>query len=81
MRHTKTSAEEWNARFPVGTVVRFWPVLPSRNDFPPVDSVTRSESWALGDGTPVVLIKGKSGGVWLAHIDTLDENGKEVGDG
>lgn len=38
---------------------------------PPVDTTTRSEAWALGDGSVVVLVEGKSGGVHLSHVEVL----------
>lgn len=63
------SAAEWNAAHPVGTAVRYWPILPPVDFAPPVDTVTRSEAWELGDGTPVVLLAGKSGGVSLSHLE------------
>lgn len=64
------TAESWNAAYPVGTRVRYWPVYPPHG-IPPVDTTTRSEAWALGDGSVVVLIAGKSGGVWLSHVEVL----------
>ena len=65
------TAETWNAAHPVGTVVRYWPVYPPLDGIPPVDTVTRSEAWALGDGSVVVLIEGKSDGVILSHVEVL----------
>lgn len=69
-RRKGMTAEQWNARHPVGTPVLYWPFLPPVTDVPPVDSKTRSEAWALGGGHAVVLIEGKSGGVFLSHLDT-----------
>lgn len=65
------TAESWNAEHPVGTRVRYHPVLPPVSGLPPRDTETRSEAWTLGDGSVVVLIAGKSGGVWLSHIEVL----------
>ena len=65
------TVETWNAAYPVGTVVRYWPIYPPLDGIPPVDTVTRSEAWALGDGSVVVLIDGKSGGVHLSHVEVL----------
>ncbi len=56
---------------PVGTPVRYWSVLPPSESFPPFDTVTRSEAWALGDGSVVVLIKGRTGGVWVDHLEVI----------
>ena len=64
------TAESWNAAYPVGTRVRYWPVCPPHG-IPPVDTTTRSEAWTLGDGSVVVLVDGKSGGVHLSHIEVL----------
>lgn len=60
----------WNAAHPVGTSVRYWPIYPPHG-IAPVDTTTRSEAWALGDGSVVVLIEGRSGGVHLSHIEVL----------
>lgn len=64
------TAESWNAAYPVGTRVRYWPVYPPHG-IPPVDTTTRSEAWAIGDGSVVVLIAGITGGVWLSHVEVL----------
>lgn len=63
-------AAAWNVSNPIGTPVRYWPVL---GDPHHVESKTRSEAWVLGDGTPVVSIAGRSGGVHLGHLLTEDE--------
>lgn len=64
------TAAQWNAACPVGTPVRYWPIYPPIS-VPPIDTRTRSEAWALGDGTVVVLIEGKSGGMALCNIERL----------
>lgn len=64
------TAESWNAAYPAGTVVRYWPIYPPIESVSPVDTRTRSEAWTLGDGSVVVLIEGKAGGVALSHVDT-----------
>lgn len=66
---TKLSAAQWNETYPAGTPVRYWPILPPVDGCPPVETVTRSEAWELGDGSPVVLVKGRTGGVHLSHLD------------
>lgn len=65
------TAESWNAAHPVGTAVRYWPVYPPIDGIPPKDTTTRSEAWALGDGSVVVLVAGKAGGVCLTHVEVL----------
>lgn len=35
-------------------------------------TTTRSEAWALGDGSVVVLVVGRTGGVHLSHIEVSD---------
>lgn len=65
------SAESWNAAHSVGTAVRYWPIYPPIGGVPPVDTTTRSEAWALGDGSVVVLVEGKAGGVHLSHVEVL----------
>jgi hypothetical protein len=65
------TAESWNVAHPVGTPVRYWPIYPPIEGIPPVDTTTRSEAWTLGDGSVVVLVEGKTGGVHLSHIEVL----------
>jgi hypothetical protein len=43
----------------------------------PVELKTRSEAWDLGDGTSIVKLEGKAGGVDLRHLEVLPES-KEV---
>lgn len=63
------TADEWNAAHPVGTPVRYWPVLPPHPGIEPLDTVTRSEAWTLGHGEPVASVKGRTGGVLLSHLE------------
>ncbi|MGW0821785.1 hypothetical protein [Streptomyces sp. NPDC002845] len=65
-------AEQFNARYPVGTPVTAYPgVRPE--DFPTMarrlDTRTRSAAWELGHGEPVVKVEGCAGGIALTHID------------
>ena len=78
MRRLSTlSAEEFNARYPVGTAVTFYPLRDNRGTLKgePRASRTRSAAWTLGGGEPVVLIEGKAGGVSLAHLVMAPEEG------
>lgn len=54
----------WNALHPSGTRVTL-----TLDDGTKVDTRTRSEAWCLGDGTPVVLLEGKTGGWLLTRVD------------
>lgn len=65
------TADEWNATHPIGTRVRYWPILPPIPSAPAVETVTRSEAWVLGSGHPVVSVAGKTGGVSLDHLEIL----------
>lgn len=67
------TAESWNVAHPIGTRVRYWSVYPPHGSAPPIDTMTRSAAWALGDGSAVVLIAGRSGGVWLSHVEVLPQ--------
>jgi hypothetical protein len=70
-----TSADAWNARYPVGTKVRYWPLFPPTVTHPPVEKVTRSEAWDLPCGRrSVVLVGGRARGVSLEHIEVIDAN-------
>ena len=66
------TADSWNAAHSIGTAVRCWPIYPPVDGFPPLVTMTRSKAWTLGDGTVVVLVAGKSGGVPLSHVETAD---------
>jgi hypothetical protein len=65
------TAESWNAEYPIGTLVRYYPIYPPIESCPPVETRTRSEAWTIGDGSVVVCVEGKSGGVALTHIEVL----------
>lgn len=58
-------AKTWNELYPEGTLVRYWPIAGDDNW---EATATRSEAWELGDGTPVVKIEGRTGGVSLDHL-------------
>lgn len=66
------SAAEWNERYPIGTPVRFYSVLPG-TEFE--ESKTRSEAWELGHGEPVVKIEGRTGCVCLSHCEISMKGG------
>ncbi len=63
------TATEFNQRFVVGQPVVYTPVRGREATIPPLVTTTRSEAWELGGGTVVVAIKGRAGGVSLAHLD------------
>jgi hypothetical protein len=70
------TAEEFNARHPIGTRVIAYPgVRPEyaarigMTEYPCLDTRTRSRAWALGHGEPVVKVEGHAGGISLEHID------------
>jgi len=79
MRWTSINADSWNARYPAGTVVLYFPIEGEKEH---VLTQTRSRAWELGNGEPVVKIKGRAGGVALSHLliadDVPDERGEEV---
>lgn len=57
------NVETWNASYPVGT-----PVTVTKDDGTKIETKTRSIAWALGDGTPVVMLEGISGGYLLSRV-------------
>lgn len=63
------------ARRGTGVSVTYYPTRRSdgRLDGEPLHTVTRSQPWALGDGSIVVAIDGKSGGVAIEHLRLWDE--------
>lgn len=66
--HVKAEAARVDTRpdLPIGTPVHAYP---GTRDAEPFATVTRSEVWQLGDGTPVVAVDGLAGGIALTHID------------
>jgi hypothetical protein len=54
---------EWNSLYTEGTEVTL--VL---DDGRMIETKTRSEAWATGSGTPIVLVEGKSGGYVLNRV-------------
>jgi len=62
------TADHFNELYPEGTQFRYYPV---RGDVEFIETKTRSHAWELGDGTPVVLIEGKTGGVCIEHLRAL----------
>lgn len=67
-RQNGRTAEEWNAAVPIGTKVRYWPWTKKGAG---IESVTRSEAWTMGSDTPVVMVEGHSGGIWLEHVEVI----------
>lgn len=57
---SKLTAEQWNAKYPPGTPVRYTNGLGVSRM-----TATRSKAWNLGHGEPVVMIDGASGGYAL----------------
>lgn len=77
-------ADDWNAKYPVGTAVIAYPSC--RPEYNAADAArtrlvttTRSTAWALGHGEPIVSVHGYAGGISLEHID-IDHN-SPLGDG
>jgi hypothetical protein len=59
------TADDFNALYPVGTPVRYWPAF-RRGDGR--QSVTRTPAWLLGGHTPCVSVEGYPGGIALTHV-------------
>lgn len=62
------TADEWNARYPVGTPVTAFPVT---RDDEGLTTVTRTPAWTLGHGAAVVSVDGYAGGICLTHVDPM----------
>jgi hypothetical protein len=59
------TAAQFNARYPVGTLVRYYPLVNSRAFTP---TATRTEAWDLSDGRAVVALVGFNGGKSIEHV-------------
>lgn len=71
--NTKVAATFHGAELPVGTPITYWPGFREGDG---VTSFTRSNVWALG-GTPVVLVRGRAGGIALTHIERREISADE----
>ncbi len=74
IRGRMPSIDTFAREFPIGTPVRYYPIvgygeLDEREAF---ETVIRSEPWLLGHGAPVVKIQGRAGGVLISHIQKTD---------
>lgn len=79
----RMTPDRWNARYPIGTKVRVTSIR-GRDGRPEetFDSLTMSQCWALGNGCPVVLVAGKSGGYsvesgWMQVLDPEQAGGEQ----
>ena len=59
------AADDFNARYPVGTPVTYWPGLREGTGR---ESVTRSAAWSTLSGHAVVCVEGYAGGIALTHV-------------
>ena len=66
-----STAEAFNIKYPVGTPVCYWPVLPARDEYPPKETKTRSEAWDVAKGRAIVMVDGIAGGVAISHIELI----------
>jgi DNA repair exonuclease SbcCD ATPase subunit len=74
------TADEFNAKYPVGTPVKFWPGWrtvngsPGGAEIPPVISKTTTPAWEMPNGEHVVTCEGRSGGMWLQHVEIIEDD-------
>ena len=71
--HRLRDAEQWNAAYPEGTAVRYFPI---RGDFDHVETRTRSEAWTVA-GCAIVKIEGFAGGVHIDHLVVVEDPSTE----
>lgn len=71
------TADEWNARYLIGTPVVAYPLTRPEDGIPSyfeqLVSRTRTPAWTLGHGEPVVSVVGYAGGICLTHVDVITE--------
>ncbi len=63
IREGDRRVEEWNKAHKVGIAVNV-----RRDDGTILETVTRSEAWATKDGSPIVSVRGISGGYLLDRV-------------
>jgi hypothetical protein len=72
----RPTPQEFDEAAPVGTLVRYYRVLPADEDAWEMSCV-RSGAWELG-GRTVVMIEGRSGGVDVGHLALINPK-KRIG--
>lgn len=68
--------EAWNAKHPIGTRVRYWPLRPTSSVLP-IETRTRTVAYLMSKGADhaSVMVEGVTGSVNLStHVDVLDES-------
>lgn len=65
-REAEAAADSFNARYPIGVSIRFWPGF---KEGPGRKSRTRSTAWLMGGHTPVVAVEDYPGGIALTHVE------------
>ena len=68
MQQISTSVDEWNAAYPVGTGVRYWP---GARTGPGIEATTRSRASVLGGHTSVVWVTDVAGCIALSHVEPM----------
>jgi len=69
MNKRKMTAEDASNMFPIGTSVKYYPILD--DDKYEIGEI-RSNVWELGHGELVVKITGRTGCVSISHLDFDD---------
>jgi hypothetical protein len=62
------SIEQVNKKFPVGTKVKYYPIM-GFDKFS--EHEINSEPWELGHGDIVIKVTDKSGGVCVDHLEVI----------
>ena len=83
-RKGQQAADDFNAKYPVGTSVIAYPSVRPEFDAKLAEqtrlvTTTRTLAWILGHGTPVVSVHGYAGGIELEHVDI--DHDSPLGDG
>ncbi len=68
---SRKAVQEWNAKHPIGTQVRYWTSL---RQGPGRVGVTTSEAYMLSGHTPVVMIDSARSCVGLSHVDAIPDD-------
>lgn len=76
MAKRRPTPEQFEEAAPLGTAVRYYPILPADEDAFELSHI-RSGAWELG-GRTVVMIEGRSGGVDVGHLALINPK-KRIG--
>jgi len=69
LRQLETWVDRWNSKYPVGTPVRFYPVIGGQDR---IETKTKTHAFILSGATACVFVEGRAGCVALEAVEPMD---------